>query len=162
MKLKAFEKWSLGSVALFAYLSGVVLFVLNHWARVASAVGEQHLPVERAVRVAHSALTYLLVLALGYLIKLHVVPGMRQKNRRPSGVFLLLLFVILLATAVVTLYAGEGEWVATVSLVHAMVGIFFPVFLLLHRFKRFSSVKSLNPGYTKKNVLSRVCRVASH
>jgi len=146
MKIKNKERWALGGIGLLAYGSGLVLFILSRWIRVTTIVGEQHLPMERWIRVGHSTLTYFVVLAVGYLVKSHILPGLKQRKKRISGISILFLFGTLLGTALITLYAGEGEWVASVALIHALIGILSPLLLLGHLFNRRVSSRIARPA----------------
>ncbi len=136
MKLRAVEKRTLAGIWTVTYVTGATLFVLSRWVRVASIVGEQHHPLEYWVRVMHATLTYAVLLAIGYLINRHVVPGLRTKARRkaPTGLSILGLFAALAGSALVMLYAGEHDWRNYVTLAHAVLGLSSPVLIYLHVF----------------------------
>ena len=138
MKLRRNEKQSFLIVGLLAYITGVLLFALSKWVRVTTAVGEQHHPVELWVRYAHTLVTYLVVMAFGYLLSVHVIPGLRSKVRKKvlSGLGNCFFFFTLTFTAVAILYGSEGTWTTSVSWIHSIVGLSCPLFIFAHSLRR--------------------------
>jgi len=138
MKLRGQEKIVLGGLAALAYGTGAVLFVLGRYVRVATAVGEQHHPAEGWSRMLHSAVAYAAVVAFGYLLRGHVLPGLRsgKKQRMRSGLANVVLFGVLVLTALVTLYGGESEWTAFAALSHGLVGLALPGFIAVHALRK--------------------------
>lgn len=141
MKLRKQDKRVLGAVFLLTYLSGTTLFILSRWIRVASTVGEQHHPMEQWVRISHTALTYAIILALGYMLRDHVLPGLRSKRRLRSGVLVLSVFLFLTATALGILYSGDSAWNQLMVQGHSWIGIALPLLLFLHISKRVADKK---------------------
>ena len=134
MKLKKSERHLFGWLGLLTYFSGASLFLFSHWIRVHTEIGEQHHRFEPWNRVAHTTLTYLIVLSVGYLIKSHVIPALRSKHprRQATGILILVIFGILLLTALITLYAGEGAVPDAARWFHAIVGLSLPIFVIVH------------------------------
>lgn len=132
MTIRPRERSALSWIFVGAYASGAALFVLSRWIRVATAVGEQHSPWEATTRVLHSVSTYVLVAGLGYLVKSHILPGLRGGKRLPSGVGLLGVFAVLGASAIGILYAGEGPIRDLAILAHTIVGLAAPVVIATH------------------------------
>ena len=124
---------------MLAYASGALLFIFTRWIRVPSLVGEQHHALEFWIRVLHNTLTYFVILAIGYLIKGHIIPGIKSKMRKQvwSGIGLLVLFGILVGSAIGTMYSGEGDLNWYVFQIHAFVGLFSPLILFGHIIKRW-------------------------
>ena len=136
MKLKRGEKKSLGMVSSLLYLSGVGLWVLSRLVRVASPLGEQHHPLELWLRTAHGATSYLALLALGYLIKSHVLPGWAARRRVVSGVGMLTVLALLLLTALIILYGSENPLRDGAITVHWVAGLLTPAYVCLHAVNR--------------------------
>jgi hypothetical protein len=141
MKFKESEKKTIGAVGSFVYISGATLFILDHWVRVTTEVGTQHHPLEHWVRAVHSLLTYLAILSIGYLIKAHILPGLRAKPRInfKTGVIVLTAFSIMLVSALVILYGGEGEVQEFLTQVHAYLGLSIPLVILIHVYRKLKS-----------------------
>ncbi len=134
MKIRRKDKRILGLIGATAYMTGFGLFLFSRFIRVASSVGEQRHPMEYGFRLSHTALTYLVVLGLGYLIKGHVVPGLKSKTRRRfiSGLGVLSALGILIVTALALLYGGEGRTTEILNEVHTYLGLALPLGLVAH------------------------------
>ncbi len=145
MKLRIQERWTLGTTAALGYLSGAVLFVLSRFIRIETPVGEQHLPAEHWLRIAHVTFGFGILLGIGYLLKGHILPGLRAHTpkRYRSGIVNLTLFGCLAATALMTLYAGESEWLSWAALAHSLLGLGLPLAILVHGLKRFRAARAL-------------------
>ena len=137
MKMKGGEKRILGFVFIVAYLSGVTLYLLNGFVRVQTTVGEQHHSSEHLVRFIHAALTYAVVLCLGFVLKSHVLPGLKARSNKgkKSGLILLICFGTMVVTALGILYLGETEWRSWVSFTHSYLGLSLSIFLFIHLLK---------------------------
>ena len=144
MKIPKNERRALIGIWIIAYLSGAGLFVLNQWIRVPSAIGELHHPMEHWSRLIHSGLSYATILSVGYLIKGHILPGIKstQKKRIYSGVGMLGLFTLLTVTALATLYGSESVSTHLASQIHSLIGVLSPCLLLLHGKNRTKQVRS--------------------
>jgi len=143
MKLGRNEMRVLGTIATVSYFTGAVLFLLSNWLRVATPIGEQHSPAEHWVRAFHTTITYSATLAVGYLIKGHVLPGLRIRRRIWSGGVNLGVVVTLTVSALMIFYAGESDWNSYATQVHAIVGLMCPIFLLFHAVFRYKSRRNV-------------------
>jgi hypothetical protein len=141
MKLRKKEKTAVNWLLLPFYLSGVLLLVFSRWIRVESGIGELHHPTEQWVRVTHSVLSYAALLLLGYLVKAHVLPGLKARKRLRSGVSMLAVFGILGGTALGILYSGEGTLNTVMIQVHDWLGVATVALFLFHSAK-IRSVRS--------------------
>ncbi len=137
MKIRKREKRGFKWIYVLLYLTGATLFVLSHWIRVTTAVGLQHHPIEFWSRVAHVTMSYIGVLALGFLVKAHVMPGLKGKLKTKSGLTVLAVLLTMIGTAVGVLYgSGEAEELSLVAWVHALLGLSTPVFIAVHLLTR--------------------------
>jgi uncharacterized membrane protein YagU involved in acid resistance len=128
------EKKLFGTLGLVTYLTGVTLYILSHWVRVTTAIGEQHHPAEYWVRVVHNTLTYTIVMSVGYLIKAHVFPGLRPKKKPglKSGLAILTVILLLILSAIGTMYAGDSQWNYGLAQTHGLIGLGSLLAILLH------------------------------
>jgi hypothetical protein len=136
VKMEKKERHILSGVFACTYFSGLFLYIFSHWIRVLTPIGEQHHPSEQWVRVLHTGVTYLVVIAFGYMVKGHVIPGLRLKKKIPSGSGLVMVFVLLTVTALYILYSGESSLTSSVAQIHLVVGLATPVLIILHVIKR--------------------------
>ena len=153
MKLRKKEKKYLSYVGLLAYFSGAALFIFEQWVRVPSPIGLQHHTLEHWVRVLHTMITYLIVLAVGYLVKGHILPGLRSRTKKRlwSGLGTFSLFFILMLTALFILYGGEGPLTRSMSLTHSIVGLACPLLIFAHALRgNKTSIKLKKSTYIRK------------
>jgi|GEM_PF-5171907 len=146
MKMRSSEKKVLSWIFYIAYTSGVTLYIFSRFIRVQTPIGEQHHDAEHWVRVVHSLLTYGLMLGLGFVIKSHVIPGLRAKSRDgvKTGISLLAIFGIMLVTALGILYFSDSDWQTRASQIHAYLGLSIPVLIGIHLWKRKSTSSDIS------------------
>jgi hypothetical protein len=109
---------------------------LSRWIRISSSVGQQHHPVEPWVRISHTASALVILMGLGYMLRAHVLPGLKLKERIKSGLGVLSVFGVLTVTALGILYSGESGWNGFMTQVHDWIGLGTPALLLFHAWKR--------------------------
>jgi cytochrome b561 len=141
VKFEGIEKKLFGWLGLFVFTSGATLFIFSHWVRVVSPIGEQHHPLEQYIRALHSTLTYLVVLVVGYLVKSHIVPGLKSKKKQRvrSGLTIIFTFTVLLITALLMLYASENRWNSYISNIHGILGLLTPAIIGTHLLSRLKA-----------------------
>ena len=140
MKLRKKEKRIFGFIGLVGILSGVVLYIFAQFIRVTTQIGEERHPAEHGLRIFHTLATYFLVLILGYLVKSHILPGLRSRKRRRriSGIFTVFLAGFLVLSSLVTLYGGDDSRAVLITKLHVYVGLSIPIILLFHMTQKFS------------------------
>jgi hypothetical protein len=136
MKLKKGEKRILITVFVLFFGSGAALFAFGKWIRVTTAIGPQHSPWESTLRAYHSAFSYLGLAGLGYMIGVHVLPGLRGTRRIRTGLNTLTLMFLLGGTALGILYSGNETWTSYWAQLHTWIGFALLAGLLLHLRKR--------------------------
>ena len=134
MKLTRSEKKNLGGIFALVYLSGALLYVFTRLIRVSSSIGSQHHPLELPVRIAHAVVAYGILVGLGYMVRAHVMPGLKAQKRVPSGLGLLIVFVVLTITALGILYSGEGTWNTVMVQTHDWAGLLVPLVIFFHAY----------------------------
>ena len=80
----------------------------------------------------HGAAAMLSLLLLGAMLVLHVGVGWRSTRNKASGVLILGLSGLLLATGYLLYYAGSEEVRQAASLLHLAAGIALPVVIMFH------------------------------
>jgi hypothetical protein len=148
VKLKSKERRGLGAIAGAVYGSGALLFVLSSFVRVPTAIGEQRHPAEPGVRIVHAVCAYGAVVAFGYLLRGHVLPGLRSRERKraASGLGAVALFAALVVSALFLLYGGESAWAAGIALTHGILGLACPALIVIHAWKRTRAARASAPG----------------
>jgi len=133
MKLNKSFKFCLLLSLWGSFATGLGWWIFNKWVRVPGGVlGEEHHPLELWFTRFHSALAYLLVLALGYLIAVHIQPGLKGKKKKSSGLTMVAFFFILIASALPILYSPDGNLREGSSFIHTYLGFSIPFLLWVH------------------------------
>ena len=136
--MKAYPTWFYISllIALFGLaISGLLLIPTSlemrfEWDVFWRLSGEQ-----RLVSVAiHTTLSYLILVKIGALSRVHMQAGLKNKRNRISGISLIILFTLLALTGVGLFYLGEESWILPTSSLHifagiALIGVFTSHFL---------------------------------
>lgn len=76
------------------------------------------------VAVLHTTTAFITMGLLGALSVMHMRMGWRRQRNRVSGIGLVLLFGILLVTAITIFYAGDEEISRLASVLHTIIGVF--------------------------------------
>ena len=121
-------KWhrTLWLAALIAVgLSGVVWFALHDLA------GREPDELQHVVLVAHGVTSFAALVAFGSVLPLHVRASWRQRRNLVSGTGIVLVFAILIVTALLLYYAGEQSQ-SWARLLHLLVGGVAVVGMPLH------------------------------
>jgi hypothetical protein len=145
MKMRSHEKRNLLYLFSAVYLTGLSLYLLVHFIRVSSPIGEQHHASEPWIRIVHATLTYGMVMAMGYVVKSHVIPGLRARsqNGKKSGLTMLTWFSLMVISALGVLYSQEGNWRTFITQAHGILGLATPLLILLHlRSRKSTALKS--------------------
>ncbi len=132
MKLPKRFKWTLYSVLSLAFISGGLWFAFERWVRVAGPLGPDHHPAQEWFLRVHGAVAYATLLSLGYMIRIHVQPGLKGKRARTSGVPMIFYFGALILTALIQLYWTDSPFRDGSAWVHSYMGLALPVFLITH------------------------------
>jgi len=114
------------------FFSGLFWWIFENWIRVKGMLGDEHHPSQIWFIRIHTAFAFILLLGLGYLIKVHIEPGLKKKEKRRSGLSMSAVFSILIITALPILYATEGPLRSSSSFIHTYLGLALPLFLGIH------------------------------
>jgi hypothetical protein len=116
-----------------SFITGLTFFIFDHWIRIKEGpLGTEHHPLQPWIIRVHTASAFCLLMALGYLIRVHIEPGLKGKRRKPSGLIMMVFFSTMICTALPLLYAGEGSVREVVEFIHTYLGLSLPLFLFIH------------------------------
>lgn len=82
----------------------------------------------------HGALAMAALLCLGMLIPLHIQKGLKANKNVRSGLIMIVISSVLVMTGYALYYSSSDILRNDASLIHTILGIGFPVFLILHIF----------------------------
>jgi hypothetical protein len=132
------------SISACTYLFGTVWWVYDRFVRVPGILGAEHHPAQHWWIRFHSFFAYALLVSFGYLIKLHIEPGLRGTKRKKSGWLLIGTFAALSLSAFPVLYATDGWLRDASSFVHTYLGLLCPLFLIIHLRARLTALSRVS------------------
>jgi hypothetical protein len=132
VKLPKRFKWTLYSVLSLAFISGGLWFAFERWVRVAGPLGQDHHPAQEWFLRVHGTVAYATLLCLGYMIRVHIQPGLKGKRARTSGVPMMFYFGALIITALIQLYWTDSPFRDGSATLHSYMGLVLPIFLITH------------------------------
>ena len=134
--MKTYPKWFyylLLASLIILILSGILLIptalsMQFEWNVIWRLSGEQHL-----VTIAiHTAVSYLLLTALGALFPIHMKAGLIFKKNYFSGFSLVFCFIVLAITGVGLLYLANSQLILFIDALHMLIGIILMIIFLIH------------------------------
>lgn len=131
------KPWLLGSGATLL-LTGLVWLALHYRAGWATPDTELPHAWETPLMRLHGLAMLVFVLGLGALLPVHVPRGWRERRSLATGVGLLTLNAVLIATGYALYYfAGDGSR-AVIGLAHSAVGVVLALVFARHWYQRYS------------------------
>jgi Kef-type K+ transport system membrane component KefB len=119
-RLGAGRKLAFNVIAIGIWLSGAAWLVLHYLMRQQGEFGPQAHPLEPWALKGHGAFAFAAIWMAGMLWAAHVVNAWPQKRRRPSGIALLCLLIVLIVSGYLLYYAGDEELRSVISTVHRL------------------------------------------
>ena len=130
IRLSFRHKWTLYLVLGGVFLTGLVWTWLHYVKPGAGDFGSN--PAEAWMLKFHGGFAMLTLLMLGTLLPLHVKFAWNAQRNRPNGITLLTVFGVLILTGYGLYYIGGESLRSWTSLIHTVVGLAFPAFLIVH------------------------------
>ena len=125
------HKRSLYLVVGFLWLTGMIWLYFQYVAQARDEFGLQTNPNQILALKIHGALGMAFLIVLGSIIY-HMIPGWQQKRQRLSGASLVTICTILILSGWGLYYLGEEHWRHWASLIHSVLGVLLPAFILFH------------------------------
>lgn len=114
------------------WITGVAWLVFHYFCQRQGPFGVEPHPLEAWWLTAHGAGAFAALWLCGVLWAVHIRAGLRLPRRRTSGIVLIVLLALLIATGYLLYYAGGDRIRAGASLVHWLVGLVLVVPLFVH------------------------------
>lgn len=130
-----FPRWAkltLYGNLLLSLATGMTWFALHRWGQVEGEFGMEPHPAEPWLLRIHGASAFLILIGFGYLLATHLTVGWRSRRNRPLGLSLVVCLALLAASGYLLYYASGEGFRDTVSWVHFIIGLSFPVILASH------------------------------
>jgi hypothetical protein len=127
-----YELWLYGTGALL-WLSGIGYLVSHYMISGAGVLADAPHPSEIWWLRVHGAVILAFLIALGAMIPTHMRPAWRRRANRWSGLSMVSVVMILVATGYGLYYAADEKTRPWISAVHWGIGVAAAAALLLHR-----------------------------
>ena len=114
------------------WITGAGWLVFHYFLKRQGPFGPEPHPLEAWWLTAHGAGAFAALWLCGLLWAVHIRAGLRLPRRRTSGIVLIVLLALLIATGYLLYYAGGERLRAGASLAHSVVGLGLVVPLLVH------------------------------
>ena len=85
-----------------------------------------------AVAATHTAVAFVMLMLLGALLGIHARAGLRRRRNVYSGLALVAIMAVLMATAVGIYYLGDEQMAMMTALTHLAVGLGAPLLFGYH------------------------------
>jgi hypothetical protein len=119
-----------------AWLSGAIWLLFHYFLQRPGEFAVEPHPLEHWWLRLHGLCAFVLLWLGGLLWALHVRPGMRWPQRRPSGMAIVLAFGVLAATGYCLYYIDEGALHDAAGVVHWLIGLMLVIPVVLHTLPR--------------------------
>jgi cation transport ATPase len=129
--LAPLQKRALYAVVAVLWLSGAVWLGLSLWQKTFAADLER-LSAQPFLLEIHGAAAMVFLIVFGTLLPGHLLRGWRRKQERPSGVSVLVVSAVMVASGWGLYYFGSEGLRSATSLVHSVLGILLPLAIALH------------------------------
>ena len=116
--------------------TGALWLVLHYFLTQQGEFGPAPNPFEHPMLAAHGFFAFATLWLFGLLWDRHIAVACDRGLRRSTGVVLVALAFILIASGYLLYYAGSDDVRAKVALIHEAVGLAALLPFLLHRFKK--------------------------
>lgn len=120
--------------AVFAVLfaSGAGWWILHTWMARSSEFGSEPNPMEPWFLKVHGAVAMIALVLLGVLYPVHIKRGWHARHNRTSGLGVIVVCLVLIATGYLLYYAGGETARAVASCTHLWLGLALPAIIAVH------------------------------
>ena len=132
------DKKNLFITVLFLLLSGVSLLLLDNFFFIETPYGHRENPLIDEVKLIHYLFGYSLIFCLGVIYKSHIRVKVLSvnKNRRKSGLTLIISVLMLVISGIGLFYIVDETLSEVVEYIHIIIGFTFSFFFFIHLYKR--------------------------
>lgn len=100
--------------------------------------------LRQIITVLHAIFGWSMVWFIGALWTIHIRSHWRRHENRKSGIGFILLWGMLMGTALGIYYFGNPDWSKASSIIHVLLGVIVPFMLIAHKITGKKSLKSHN------------------
>lgn len=118
---------------------GIIYFIFKYFMLVESNYGPRPHELTATWLHWHVMSVPLVVLALGYLLPIHIIPKLKKSNqeRQKSGIFLILCFIIMIISGYLLQMGFSQSFNISAGWIHSIISLVSGVALFWHSRFRF-------------------------
>lgn len=128
-------------VSVSLWVSGGVWMLLHYFWQQPGEFGVTPHPLQPTLMRLHGVLAVAGVFLLGWLCARHIIEAWRQRGLRYSGIALLTISILLVASGYALYYLSDGTLHSVAGIAHQVIGVSGCVFALVH-WRRPSSTRA--------------------
>lgn len=132
LDLPRWHEWLIYLTVGLLTLTGLAWLLLDNFGKVEGEFGPEQNPALPWLLLGHGVLAYIFLVVAAMLLPVHVRLGWNAARNRKSGLTLLIAGAFLALTALVLYYASTEGFRGLSSMLHWIVGIGFPLLLIVH------------------------------
>lgn len=132
LDLPRWHEWLIYLTVGLLTLTGLAWLLLDNFGKVEGEFGPEQNPALPWLLLGHGVLAYIFLVVAAMLLPVHVRLGWNAARNRKSGLTLLIAGAFLALTALVLYYASTEGFRGLSSVLHWIVGIGFPLLLIVH------------------------------
>ncbi len=130
IRLSRRHKIALYSVLGVVFATGAIWIWLHYFVHDENEFGSS--AAQTRILAIHGLFAAVSLLLIGSLLPLHVKFAWRSKRNRFNGIFFISTVALLIATGYALYYIGNERFRSWTSWTHLIVGVAFPLLLILH------------------------------
>ena len=153
MKIKIRFKIVLYLTLFLLYLTGLLVWTTKTFFVVDTGFGPEPPGTTIWYLRLHSIISLWFLIIFGYLYRSHIQPGLKSSRKKLSGVSLLILISIVIATVPGIFYITNEPLKNQVSWIHTYLGLSLVGFFFLHLFAKMLPLKIYNTSKYKRESL---------
>ncbi|MGB9152908.1 MAG: hypothetical protein WCD70_07455 [Alphaproteobacteria bacterium] len=133
IRMPRWIRWSIYGATITWTVTGLV-WIFAHY--VLRAPGEIEHPIEPWMLRIHGAAVMLGLFMYGSLVRPHITKGWYAKKGRNSGMTVLAIVGTQIVSGYLLYYASNDSNQDILSMIHWMIGLFLPIWLVIHVWRR--------------------------
>jgi hypothetical protein len=139
LALSKWHEWLIYAATTALLLTGVAWLLLERYGQVEGEFGAEANPVMPWLLKVHGVAAYAFVIVSAMLVPVHIRLGWIASRNRPSGLLMVGTSLLLALSGLALYYSTAEGFRAYASAAHWLVGLAFPILLVVHLVRGKSS-----------------------
>ncbi|HVI06447.1 MAG TPA: hypothetical protein VM711_10190 [Sphingomicrobium sp.] len=139
VKLARWHEWLVYLGVALLFVTGIGWLLLDRYGKVTGEFGQEPSHFLPWLLLAHGTAAYFCAIVVAMLLPVHVRLGWNSGRNKKSGLTLILVSLFLTLSGLGLYYSTSEQLRKTTSLTHWVVGMAFPLALIMHLIRRAPS-----------------------